>query len=321
MDQDNAFEIYQDILDRLSSAFMALDYPVIFQYIALPHVRRTQHSETIIETTEDLEKGIRLHHQSIRVLGVDSYIRLTTSAEFLAPDYIEGFHDTRALRGAMPMIPRYHNRSVLRRFGGSWKIVEIESNVRNPSWPFAPLRVSEADEPLFHDHRNEKDARRDRIDPVDVLSRFLDALTQSNQADDFDAYCNLVDLPAGFHSAHEDRVLQTRSQLRQVFDMLRATMALSEDARLHRTAIAAEYVSADQIVGYYDSCVLANDAVHYGPVKARVVLKQIDGNWKLKSATNAVRLTDEFSAAPEVVNTLPTELEIKERTKTWPTLR
>ncbi|MCR9125494.1 MAG: hypothetical protein NXH82_05160 [Rhodobacteraceae bacterium] len=311
-----AIEVYQESIDRASTALMAMDIPLLCQLIRLPHLRRTNTSEVVIETREDLAAGLTRRAQELRDLGVDAYIRLATRAEYIADDLIEGYHVTHCLRGSTPVVPSYTVRLVVQREGGIWQAVELETQANSTAWPPDQIRPA----PSGWAHRSRQlmlsdDARRGAADPRAIYQGFVDALSAATVAGDFDRYVALHCLPHSCHGENFDRTFDAPDQLRGFFDMLRAEYNERGADRLDRRADRAVFLSATQICGYHATTMSRAGQCLLGPIQSRMILERQGTEWRMSSVTNSVANTDFPQFPPLPTEALVTLRKIQERTR------
>ena len=313
-----AEDIYQSLLDGSADAALSGDVETLSKFVSLP-IRHTRGGQSVlIETPEDFAIGRISFSQSLRAYGVNQFIRLTSEAEYLSEDYIEGHHVTHALRNATPVVPSFASRMVIKRIGDAWKVTEVESTIVGDTWPLKILKLPS--DPLARCDGVTDDARRKSSEPLSLYQTFLNGMTRANVTQDFDSYCKLCKFPFSTHGASHDVIIHGPSDVKPFFEML---TALIEDNKLDdflRIADHAEFISGDQMCGYHTSRFLrdGNDAL--APIKSRMILRRVGIRWFIESITNAIS-NDQFPYnVPIAENDLVTQREIQERTKTWPNL-
>ena len=313
-----AMLLMQDVLDVQSRALLDGNVPAMRETVTLPYRRIAKGLDVIIESEADFHTGALAFSGSLRSLGVSHFIRLVIDAEFLNDDCIEGHYVTHALRNATQMVPSYHNRMVLRCVAGIWRMAEVASELETKSWPICLLRVAEAG--TVHDARPEDDARRNDDEPLTVYQDFLDRLTDATVKQNFDAYIALCDLPYSSHGNNVDTLLTSPEDVRAFFELtVKMINGVNADTFV-RSAKTAQFLGPDVICGYHQGRFLKAGAEALPPIKSRMILKRKAMGWKLKHVTNAIANRTYPYSTPEPTDALPTHLEIKERTKSWPTL-
>lgn len=283
-----ALEIYQDVLDRMATAYLSLDTAAILEDIKFPHVYRTLNLEVLLETPEDYLRSITALGQSLRGYGVDSVIRLASESEFLGPEYIQGFHATHLLRNGVRVFPGFTNRMVLHRDGGRWRVAEHDSALYNDRWPFQTLQICPDVEEFRARTGSAEDVRATSPAPIALYQAFLDRLSAASMTDDFQAFCDCCAFPYTSHTQTVDTLLDGPDDARPFFDMIAGIIRDHDIDRFERKARLAEFVSGTRICGYHTARFYSGDAVALGPVESRIILEHAQGAWKMKSVANAV---------------------------------
>ncbi|WP_299969022.1 hypothetical protein [uncultured Roseobacter sp.] len=316
MSDARALVIYQDALDAVSRAIMEEDGPGLMARAKLPHLVRTAQSEAVMETPEDLIQGFGVFAQAVKALGATQLVRLATDATYLSPQYITGHHVTHTLRDALPVIESYTNRMVLICDAGIWKMLETETTLQNPHWPIHMPRAPRDGARKAAPAAPKDDVRKLAVSPLRLYQDFLDALSEANNAGDFDGYCNHMLFPYSSHTEATDTIIDSPEDVRPFFDGLRQTLAKHGADRIARCAESAEFISADLICGYHATEFRAGEACVFGPVKSRMVLKRQNTDWYLKSVTNALQNKRYPYNVPRPGKALVTLQKIQERTRT-----
>ncbi len=305
--------IYQDWVDTMCAAIQGGALDVIAMHVALPYLHRSQDARIVIETRRDMEKGYRSFINMLQSHGVNQFIGLATSAEYLSDDYIEGVHIVHSLRNAAPVLPAYSNRTVLRRGVANWKLSEVHHGFSHGNWPVNVIHVGDD----LHTRRSQTDdARRQSTQPLALYQRFLNALTRANATGDLDAYCRMCDFPYSSHSASQDLVVEGVDGVRPFFDGVSDLMRENRIEEFARIADRAEFLSGSSICGYHTCRFMRGGTDALEPVRSRMILNRIGTQWFLKSVTNAVKDCPFPYSQPVVGDDLVTDLEIQRRTKT-----
>lgn len=308
-----ALDIYQSWLDATSAAILHGNLDVIFAHYALPYTHKSLDGNMLIETQSELELGQKTYGNTLKGLGATDLIRIASRAEFLSENYIEGFHTTHALKNASPVIDGFPNRMVLRRSEGDhWKLLEIESAIRNISWPVAYLK-SEATLPVS-EGQGLYDARRQGLDPLSEYQEFLNRMTDSMWKRDLDAYLDMHDFPFQVHTENEDSFERWADQAAAFFEYHAEHMKRLGADKLVRRAEHAEFIGPDQMCGYHTAYHTKDDVDVLAPVKSRMILNRVGEEWKMKTIVNTIV---ETVSKEDIVVTeqLVTHRQIHERTK------
>ncbi|WP_298293217.1 hypothetical protein [uncultured Litoreibacter sp.] len=312
--QAAAKAIYQKFLDEMSVAVMNYDTDVLTSRIKLPLRVTTQTTDFLMESEEDWLLMIKRMQRSLQAMGINHYIRLANSAEFLSENYIEGTHITHTLCNSTPMIPSYENRATLSRVDGEWKLTLLETSMVNNSFPIAIPRIDTSAKPVFSKTDAEHDIRRTNSSPLKLYQEYLDKLTRSNMEDDFDAWCALCDFPHTVHMERIDEVIDGPAQIRPFFEMLKEQIVDLEIDEFRRTAHRAEFVSATQLCGYHEATLYSKGKLKLGPVSSRYILRRTGTSWRAVSITNSVKNNQFPYSIPELSDALVSLRDIQERT-------
>ena len=311
----DAMAIYQRLLDTISTALLAQDVETIRAHVKLPYVRRTLTAEAIVETEEDLAQGMLAYARSLTNLGVNSYISLASEAEFLSPHYIQGFHVTHALKNATRVIRSFSNRCIIQNDRGVWKLMEHDSALKSTTWPFNMLLVPRLDADILRKEIDPDDVRRTAAEPLAIYQQFLDSLTASNMAKDFDAYCSLCSFPFTSHQATTDKTIHTPEDIRPFFDWVGELLDTHKVDRFERRGERAEFISGNRLCGYHSGRMYYKGKVIVGPIRSRMILERHSTKWLLKSVTNSVTNDQLAYLVPDAADSLVTIREIQERQK------
>lgn len=312
----DAITLYQEWLDRMSTAILAGNTDVIADCVSLPYLRQHTDLRVVIETRRDLEREYKTLSKSLQSQGVNHFILLASSADYLSDDYIEGRHIAHVLRNTTIVAPSFEVRCVLRRTPTSWKQTEVQSSFSASNWPLS-ITASSTEQKTASNPK--ADVRREAAQPLALYQRFINALTLANVADDFDGYCRLLSFPYSYHSENFDAVANEPDDIRPFFDNLTKLLRDNNVEEFLRIAKHAEFISSDMICGYHTTQFLNSGKAALDPIKSRMILRRVGTRWFLYSVTNAIQSDVHIFKHPVVSNDLVTQLEIQERTKKWPT--
>jgi len=314
MSDEAAKTIFQEVVDKVSAAVLAYDEAALCEIIALPTRMTTQNAETVFETPEDwLALTLRVH-RGLQSLGVNHHMRLVQRASFLSENYIEGFYDTHSLRNAVPMAPSYANRATLSKVDGVWKFGMMDAEISNTRFPFTTPRLQEYDRALFQPELIEDDPRRADTSPLAIYQSYVDALTEAEVNNDFDAWCALMEFPHGLHRTDVDEWIESPEQLRRHFDWMCAEKDLAGATKVIRKASRAEFISGTSICGYHQCLAQQGDEHVLEPVAARHILRRTGTKWCAVSITNSLKNSQFPFVRDDPHNPLVSLKAIEERT-------
>lgn len=302
---DQALLIYQQCLDTLATALLSGDMDTLAAGFNLPVQMQTLAATMVVETEDELRAGYSKMSDRIRSDGVTHFFWLASSARFLGPDYIEGFHSTHRLRNAEPLVPPFHSRAVLKRIGDTWKIDEIKAQIQNTSWPIeVPKGVSAPQDPDELTQIVRRDARAGASDPLDVYRQFLDEYSAHNMSGDFEAWSAMHLFPHTVHYDSLDQVVKTPEGDREFFDMLSNMLKEKNVTEFRRDPTHAVFLSGNQICGYHEGTMYSGDVQVFGPVKSRIILQRVGPTWFLRSISNSISNTSYPYKVPRVSDKL-----------------
>ncbi|MFC6639111.1 hypothetical protein GV827_08470 [Sulfitobacter sp. JBTF-M27] len=128
----------------------------------------------------------------------------------------------------------------------------------------------------------------------DFYQDLLDRLSSAYEADDFDAYAQMIRVPHEASSYGPKVQVNTMGELRVLFDSIRWHFAKTGVTDYVRTCISAEFLSATEIVGTHETRMLAGTQVVETPYPVKSYLQLIDGNWWVCKSDNAVQPDNGF---------------------------
>jgi len=309
--QDPA-EIYQTWLDVVTKAVVENDDATLLAWFGRPFLMRTADAEVLIETDEDLLSDFEVLRWGLKTQGVTNYIRLVQKARYLSEDYIEGWHVSHMLRGAVSVVPAYCNRVVLHRDGDIWRCTEADHQLSNGRFPIDLPRVNlHAFNETWAGPLSDIRAAHARAEPI--YQAFLDELDRANNLRNFDYWNTLYCYPHNVHYDTVDHVVGAPEDVRPFFEQVNALLDEHKGGRIRRRTKYAEFIGSQQIVGYHDAVVTRGDDTLFGPVHSRMILVSDCDAWKSKSVTNTLKNKGFPGSQFETSDELRTLREINER--------
>lgn len=284
-----ALEIYQACLDRVAEAVMALDLDTIEAAFNLPVQIKTRAATIVVETPRDLRDGYREIGESLRMRNVTDFFWLASTAHWLSPRYIEGFHVTHILRNAEALEKPYHSRTVICETAEGWKVDEIEVGLNNAHFPISVPEIPAG--PAFSASgaaSPRADVRAIPADPLEIYRAFLNRYTAYNMAHDFEGWASMYLYPHTVHTDAVDKVVKTPEGGRDVFALLSSYIRDGQVDRYERVPTHAVFLNGNQICGYHESTMYRGDDIVIGPVKSRLILQRVGPDWFIRTLTNAL---------------------------------
>jgi len=305
-------EIYQTWLDTVTAAIMGEDDATILSWFGRPFLMRTADAQVLIETDEDMLQDVNVLRSGIAAQGATHFIRLVQKARYLSEDYIEGWHVSHMLRGAVAVVPPYRNRLVLHRDGDIWRCTEADHQLSNPHFPIHLPRVdTDAFVEKWAEPMADIRATHARAEPL--YKAFVEELDRAINTTDPESWSSLYRFPLEMHLDKVDRILNDPAELIEFFDHYYQIRAEHPDAELRRDVKYAEFFGSDRVIGYHDATIWSGDQILFGPVRSRMILSMEEGAWKCSAVTNSLSNAEFPVRTPKTSTELRTMREITER--------
>lgn len=270
----------------------------------------------IVETEADLRTGLLKFGDSLRSQGMNHFIQLAESARYLSDDYIEAFHVTHTLRNAVPVVPAYQNRGIIRKCeDGAWRFIEMDTALANDSWPIVLPRVHAGQLHFVSDNDPVDDSRVANMTPAVLYQECLDRFTAANMAHDFDQWCENCFFPHTVHTEQIDATINEPSDIWPFFEMISNIIRDKSIDRFERVLDHAEFLSGSLICGYHNGILYSNDEPILGPIQSRMIFQRVGTRWLKTSVTNSVANAEFPFAEPVPSDGLVTLRQIQERTR------
>ena len=313
---EEALRLYQELLDRLSTAVLAGDLDTVSGCFSLPTRINTLASTITIETDAELREGYRQLGANLHASGATHFFWLAKMARWVSPNYIEAFHVTHALKNSQPLMEPYHARVMVRFDGENYMVDEVDIQLENTSWPFEPPKLAPGKMSGFDPRKvAQDDARIVETDPLVVYSRFMKTFTACQMNRDFEAWSSMHLYPHTFHTDASDQVVKTPEGHRSFFQMIDNMLNDGRCDRLERVPSRAAFLSGNQICGYHEAIMYRGDEIVFGPVKSRTILQRVGADWYVRSITNAISNDGLPCEAPHVTESLISINSISDRRK------
>ncbi|KIT18144.1 hypothetical protein [Jannaschia aquimarina] len=128
---DDAREIFQEHLDRVSQAVWDRDYDAVAAAISYPHrIGMPEGPGYIAPDAEAMKGHAKAFRESLSSMGATAYHRICRDAAFMANDRIEGRHVTYILSGGTYLVDPYPASMTLILKNGVWLSSEVAIGVR-----------------------------------------------------------------------------------------------------------------------------------------------------------------------------------------------
>ncbi|MFZ7090290.1 hypothetical protein [Primorskyibacter sp. 2E233] len=129
----SALDIYRRHLDIVTTALWGRDWETLARNLAVPSRIRTQDTEIVMTTEQDLFEHMFAVRKSLGTLGATNYQRIPIAAEYTNADKteIEGTHTVYVLGGGSYIMEPFVSSQTLIRQNGVWKGYDLKSGVKN----------------------------------------------------------------------------------------------------------------------------------------------------------------------------------------------
>ncbi len=274
----DALDILQTWLDRMADAIMSNDLDTTLAHFDLPVTRVLLDSWHVTQTRAEVARELNNLNEGLLSQGVNQLIRLGRDAEFLEEDFLEGSYITHMLRNAVPVIPSFKSRVMLRRSDGVWRLVEAQNGYAGHRWPM----------PFTETEETENDADVAAAQPMAIFQSFLNKITEANRRGDVEGFCKHMCFPLGLHAQEENQVANGPDDLRPLLERLERLISQAGVDRFERRANRAEFLSRDLICGHQSSHFLRNGRPVAPSVTSRIILRRTASRWRMQSITNSI---------------------------------
>ncbi|MEQ6248775.1 hypothetical protein ABMC89_07790 [Sulfitobacter sp. HNIBRBA3233] len=122
----------------------------------------------------------------------------------------------------------------------------------------------------------------------DVSQRLLEITGTALLSGDFDRFMSCFHLPHCIETSDRKAVLETRDQMRAVFDRVVCDYRRKGVTDLVRVCDVAEFRGSDRIEATHTTHMMAGNYRVQDPFPAFCVIARVDGDWKLSASQYAV---------------------------------
>jgi len=144
-------------------------------------------------------------------------------------------------------------------------------------------------------------APSDPKDPVfetahDAAEFLLEITGDALRDGDFDAYAERFALSNVISSPKGTRSINNMTDLRRVFDGIRALMAEKGDAEMIRTIISARFTGLDELTANHITCWIVDGVRIAAPYTCTGNARLIDGRWQIVRSSYLVKAIPDLAA-------------------------
>ncbi len=126
--------LFQNILDRISSAFLSGDIDGWLGSLSLPCHLVTRHGVDTYETEDAVRRDFDVYIQEFKTHGVTDIVREAKTAELIDGDQMVGTYATHILRGSAHVVPPWDASMTLRRENGLWRVTTVMRAIGHLNW-------------------------------------------------------------------------------------------------------------------------------------------------------------------------------------------
>ena len=126
------------------------------------------------------------------------------------------------------------------------------------------------------------------MDAPETLQAYLDEVSRSVLADDWETYRQCVALPCHIVSHDESKVVSTEDDLRAGFDQFRDTLRINRITDYVRLVDSATMLDRDLISGSYVSHLISHGQRIMPPFRSQMTLRLIGNRWRAAWVTNGL---------------------------------
>lgn len=129
LDQQDAAEIYNDLLDRVTACYVNKDFDAFSELIHLPHHITTPSDRFVIRSVDELRTVFDINCAKMVLSCGQTLQRELLYAHFKGQDRIDGSHRTQMPSGVETKKRPYPSKSVLMWIGMRWQICASDYHV------------------------------------------------------------------------------------------------------------------------------------------------------------------------------------------------
>lgn len=121
-----------------------------------------------------------------------------------------------------------------------------------------------------------------------IYQDLLDRISKSYLDNDFDTYALMLRVPHDVGSFNTGLRLETRQDLRLLFDNMRARFVQQGITDYLRTCLAAGFNSPTEILGAHETRLMNRTQVVEQPFPSKSILRLENGRWWVVASDNAI---------------------------------
>ncbi len=106
-DDRQAFDIFQNLLDRITRTYIERDFDLLVDCVQLPLFMQRSDFTKVLRNVDEMRADFDRQLTAFTIHDIRDLVRLVKSADFIGAQRIQGTYRTHALRGAQLVIPSY----------------------------------------------------------------------------------------------------------------------------------------------------------------------------------------------------------------------
>jgi len=122
----------------------------------------------------------------------------------------------------------------------------------------------------------------------DVSEHLLDRTGTAMMADDFDAFAECFAVPHEIHTFEGHHLLETRADLREVFDRVRAYYLRENVSDMVRHCVSAEFRNEKTVAAVHESRLVSGDRLVQDPYSVLSIICFVEGTWQITRSDYAI---------------------------------
>ena len=146
---DEAKQIYQDLLDRIAQAYFENDFAYYVSIIGLPHRFTTGEKTHILETSEELHSSFNSFREYMIGIGITNFVRVCSDAFATPNGELIGTHTTHMIANGIRQGGPYLVQSALEWRNDRWVVIASNNALLETDWQARTLTLGVHKKPAF----------------------------------------------------------------------------------------------------------------------------------------------------------------------------
>ncbi|MDA7424027.1 hypothetical protein [Thalassococcus lentus] len=281
IDQQRAYEIAQEALDRTEDALLTGNHSVFEELFHLPQSLSTMDGIVWLESTDDIRKVFDRVCKRIKDLGITKLDRRVDRLIFDGPEAIRYSYLTRMLDADGSLVqPPFPCLCRMIHLDGSWKIADTQYALRDET---------DHEEALLG-------AQHERSIPgglespgYAVFQNLLDRITKSYLEKDFATFEELTSFPVLVQKAHGTEIFPDAHRLQIDFEQYQREFKIKGITNMIRTIRSVHMIGSKRMQGTYRTYLLSGKTLLSEGYDSAMTLEQgEDAVWRITSVMHPI---------------------------------